>query len=193
MSQNRPPFPKVMPAPPPEVVTETHIHNALDILLGLQPYLLNAPGDHAGTPESRKLDEKSEAGIAAEATFIRACTRLDTLLADETRWGLDTQKSLYSLLEKNYQQQFQFLASQTAASNNLSRPAFLWKPEIVRTEDGDFVVYIGDVTSPGCGLLGKGKTPNEAFADFDAAFFRAEQHRLENADPTPKPKRKKTK
>lgn len=192
---NRPNRPSVQPTPVPlpEVVTADHLHNVLDVIAGLEPFLLNAPGDHLGAPETRRLDEKSEAGIAAEATFIRACSRLDSLLDDPERWGLGAHQKLYDLLNANYAQQFEFLKSQTAASNSLSRPFFLLKPELVQTEDGEFVAYFGNVSTPGMGLLGRGKTPAEAFADFDAAFFRSEQHLLEVSpeQPPKKPSRKK--
>lgn len=188
---NRQPHPQVMAVPPPEIITKQHIDNCLDIVGALHPYLFPPPQSPESSVPKDAQRLEGEALLAATSTFIKACSRLDNLLEDATRWTLDPHKKLYDLLNANYAQQFEFLKSQTQASNSLSRPFFLLKPDLVQTTDGEFVAYIGDVTTPGAGLLGRGKTPNEAYADFDAAFFRAEQHRLENSDPEPKPKRKK--
>jgi hypothetical protein len=182
--------PQVVACPAPEQVTEVHVDICLSIVATLQPYLLPLPRDpHTSIPEpAQRLD--GEVAIAAESTFIKVLSRIDALLADETRWTLAPHKELYDAINRNYTQQFEFLKAQTRASNSISRPMFLMKPELVQLGDGSFAAYIGDVTTPGCGLVGRGSTPAEAFGDFDQAFFRAEQVKLEPT-PTPKSPRKK--
>jgi hypothetical protein len=182
--------PQVVACPAPEQVTEAHIDNCLSIVSTLLPFLMPLPRDpNTSIPEpSQRLE--GEVAIAAESTFIKVLSRIDALLADETRWTLAPHKELYASIQQNYAQQFEFLKAQTIASNSISRPMFLMKPELVKLEDGSFVAYVGDVGTPGCGLIGRGTTPAEAFADFDQAFFRAEQVELEPT-PTPKSPRKK--
>ena len=182
--------------PAPEVVTEQQIHTALDVLLGLQAWMIpDKPGIgefSSGVPSDFRLD--GEAAIAASTTFIKACARIDALLEDGTRWGLDVHKKLQESLEKNYAQQYEFLKAQTEASQALARPFFLMKPEFVQCPDGVFLAYVGDVSIPGSGIMGAGVTPQAAAEDFDLAFARhaAEQLRLQSVTPTPETKTKKS-
>jgi len=173
--------------PAPEVVTEQQIHTALDVLLGLQAWMIpDKPGIgefSSGVPSDFRLD--GEAAIAASTTFIKACARIDALLEDGTRWGLDVHKKLQENLEKNYAQQHEFLKAQTVASEALARPFFLMKPEFVQCSDGTFIAYVGDISIPGSGFMGVGVTPQAAAEDFDKAFTRHadEQLRLKTATP----------
>lgn len=186
----------VLSAPAPEQVTAQHVDNVLCILAELHHYLFPRPPVgpfESSTPqETPRLD--GEANIAATTTFIKACSRLDAILDDPDRWTLDPHKALYAAINANYAQQFEFLKAQTAASNSICRPMFLMKPDLARLEDGSFIAYVGDITTPGCGLIGQGKTPAEAFADFDEAFHREQQIQLEKTEqpkPPKIPKKKK--
>jgi hypothetical protein len=185
--------PNVVLLPPPEAVTEQQVHTALDVLLGLQAWMIPdkpTPGEFsAGLPSDFRLD--GEAAIAASTTFIKACARIDALLDDGTRWGMDVHKKLQENLEKNYAQQYEFLKAQTEASQALARPFFLMKPEFVQCPDGTFVAYVGDLSIPGSGIMGVGITPQAASEDFDRAYTRyaAEQLRLQSVTPTPPTKK----
>lgn len=188
--------PNVVLLPPPEVVTEQQIHTALDVLIGLQAWMIpevkTILDGAASTPSDFRLE--GEAAIAASTTFIKACARIDALLEDNTRWGMDVHKKLQDNLEKNYAQQHDFLKAQTEASQALARPFFLMKPEFVQMPDGTFVAYVGDISIPGSGILGVGVTPQAAAEDFDKAFTRHadEQLRLKTATPPPSTTTKKS-
>lgn len=190
--------PQIVACPAPEQVTEAHIDNCLSIVATLLPFLMPLPRDlQSAIPEPpQRLD--GEVAIAAESTFIRVLSRIDALLADDNRWTLAPHKELYDSIHKNYAQQFEFLKAQTMASNSISRPMFLMKPELVQIQDRSFIAYWGDVSTPGCGLVGRGATPAEAFTDFDNAYFRQDQIRIEPdkgqiSHPTTTPKARKKK
>lgn len=171
--------PQVPGCPAPEQVTKDHIDNISVLIETLKPFVLPLPRDPQSSipQEAQRLD--GEAGIAATTTFIKACAKLDALLDDPERWTLKPHKELYAAINANYLQQFEFLKAQTMAANNLSRPFFLMKPELVQLDDKTFVAYWGDIETPGAGLVGRGNTPAAAFSDFDAAYFRQDQIRIE--------------
>lgn len=171
--------PQVAPCPSPENVTNKHIENISILIETLKPFILPLPRDpQSSIPQpAERLD--GEAAIAASSTFIKACSKLDALLDDADRWTLAPHRELYAVINANYRQQFEFLKSQTNASNNLSRPHFLLKPDLVQLDDQKFYAFWGDVETPGAGLVGQGVTPAAAFADFDAAYFRQDQIRIE--------------
>lgn len=55
-----------------------------------------------------------------------------------------------------------------AIGYEMSRPSVIFRPTI--TQDGDhFLVILGDLPS---GVVGTGKSPDEATKDFDAAWYR---------------------
>lgn len=177
MNPNRPP--QVPGCPAPEQVTHSHIENISILIETLKPFILPLPRDpQSSIPQpAERLD--GESAIAATTTFIKACSRLDALLDDPERWTMTPHKELYAAINANYLQQFQFLKAQTQAANNLCRPFFLLKPDLVQLDDGSFVAYWGDIETSGAGLVGRGATPAAAFTDFDAAYFRQEQIRIE--------------
>lgn len=178
MNHNHRP-PQVALCPAPEQVTAAHIDNLLSVVECLKPFLLPLPRDpQSSIPQpAERLD--GEAAVAAVSTVIKVCEKLDALIADESRWTLRPHAELYAAINANYHQQFEFLKAQTAAANNLSRPFFLLKPDLVQLEDGLFLAFWGDIETPGAGLMGQGATPAAAFSDFDAAYFRQDQIQIQ--------------
>lgn len=196
MNPNQGQKPVQLAAPSPEQVTGTQIENTLAIMRNLHPFLFPHVDHSEVVPRTQSLD--GEAQIAASNTFIKACSRLDALLEDTDRWGMGPYKEIYAAMNGCYAQQFQFLKAQTYAANQVCRPSFLLKPDLARLEDQSFIAYWGDITTPGAGLIGRGATPEAAFADFDAAYSRQDQIKLEippeSDQPTPdtkSPRKKK--
>jgi len=185
-------------APTPEQTTQAHLNNALMVVRELHSFLFPPVDRTDSIPRTQELD--GEAKIAASATFVTACSRIDALLNDGERWSIAPLKDLYAGMNACYEQQFEFLKSQTLSTNQLSRPSFLLKPDLAQLQDGAFIAYWGDISTPGAGLVGRGATPAAAFSDFDAAYYRQEQIRVEPPAeeipptppaPQPKPRSKK--
>jgi hypothetical protein len=187
--------PQSLPIPSRENTSHGQLNALLVITQALQPYLILPPADLAGNPPAPQLDGGTVA--AAAATFIKTCARIDELLADNSRWSLETQDALYDALIRTQEFQQQFLKAQTAGAEAITRPSFLHKPMLVLVENGYAAVY-GDLTT-GANIVGYGVTPEAAFADFDAAWNRKaiEQNVIAPIAPSPepapevKPKRKK--
>lgn len=178
--------PHVLHAPSLEQVTEAHIENALAVVGALHPFLFPPVDRSDPIPRTQELD--GEAKIAAVTTFVKACTRLDALLDDPERWVTSAHKNIYTAMNACYAQQFEFLKSQTYAANQICRPFFLLKPDLAQIEDKSYIAYWGDISTPGAGLVGRGATPAAAFSDFDAAYYRQDQIRIEAPEETPPPK-----
>lgn len=150
----------------------------LAVMGNLGPYLLDAPPHrmfHRPEEEASKLD--GGAAASAVVTFINVCTRLDAILADQTRWDTATHDRLYDSIESVQRAQETFLKEQAESARSVRRPSFQLRPTIAN--DGQrFVAFFGDITRAGYSIIGIGGTPSEALADFDAAFERAPKDQL---------------
>lgn len=118
-----------------------------------------------------------EARTAAENTFIGLCERLDKIIAEESRWSLTGTTNFYDELVETQKAQQEFLSTQTAAASLVLRPSYIHRPTIMRDETHFYAIW-GDNTISGGAIIGIGATPNEALADFDAAFDRAPKDQL---------------
>lgn len=180
-----------LPIPSRESTSHGQLNALLVITQALQPYLILPPQENI--PKDPQIDGGTVA--AAASTFIRTCAKIDELLADASRWNLESQDALYDSLVQTQEQQQKFLQTQTEAAALVLRPSFHLKPVLVLVDNGYAAVY-GDLTN-GAGVVGFGVTPEAAFADFDAAWKRQqiEQNVIQPVAPAveEKPKRKKSK
>lgn len=154
--------------PSRESTAEQQVHTALSVLHALTPFILE-PHRELGK-EVKELDGGTE--YAAAATFTKACNRLDTMLDDSSRWGLEDHDRLYDSMVKSHEAQQGFLKAQTDAANIVQRPSYQLRPTLATDADNFYIAIWGDMTKAGCALIGRGKTPAEALTDFDAAFHR---------------------
>lgn len=188
---NKPAHP--LPLPLPEDLTERHISAVLAIIHGLHPYLLEPHRDSEDVLRARP-DLDGGAAVAATNTFVKACARLDSILDDPERFNLKKLDDLYALAKRVWEGQAEFQEAQRDASRAIQRPCYTLKPEILALDDGTFVAYWGDILN-GQGVLGRGATPKEAYADFDAAWSRQakDQIKLDPATPPVIPSKTPTK
>lgn len=165
------------------------IGTVLDILSALQPYLLLPPREMEGVLP-RSLD--GGAGAGATATFLKACSRLDSMLDDSTRWSLSSHDYQSSLISEMYERQTEFFEAQIEASKEVQRPSFQLRP-ILAVGSGKFLAIWGNPERLGSALIGIGDTPDEALRDFDKAFSRRveQQHQVEAQVEKPPAKPKK--
>lgn len=184
--------------PSPGVVTGQQIRDLLSVVATLQPFFESRGGEPLLSTPARL---EGEAAIAVTTTLIQACARLDAIMADGERWSVEAESQILKTLQKNYEQQYEFLKAQTEGAKQVSRPMFLMKPQLAALADKSFIAYIGDISAHGCGLIGRGMTPEAAFNDFDAAFKREADKQI-SIDPgsvepepeiRPEPKRPKKK
>jgi hypothetical protein len=153
-----------MIVPSREYITEQQVVIVLSAIREMYPGLINE-------------DCPKEARLAAEATFMGLCDRLDKIVADEARWSMTGTSNFYDELAETQKAQQEFLSTQTAAASIVLRPSYIHRPTLMR-DDTNFYAVWGDSTIPGGAIIGVGATPNAALADFDAAFDRAPKDQL---------------
>lgn len=164
--------------PTREAVVNAQIGNVLGVIHSLNPFLLYNPHrmEEGGLPTTApKLD--GETALAASATFIHACARLDAILTDNGRWDMAMHDELYKSIGEVNAAQKKFLDTQREAAAQILRPSFNLRPKLISTTT-EFVAFWGDPMTPGASIIGHGPTAEDALKDFDAAFSRAPEQQI---------------
>jgi hypothetical protein len=158
-----------MNLPHPESVTGAQIDNLLRICGLMTNVLCNPYREQESIPGASNAP--GEARDSAEATFINACSRLDDIINDKSRWSLDFQRSLEKKAEDIQVAQLKFVQAQTEAAAELKTPHFRFRPTLQKAQDGSWVAYLGDpADQTGNTIVGLGRNPAEALRSFDEIF-----------------------
>lgn len=158
-----------------EHLTDFHIGSTLAIIRDLQPYILEDIPEPGAVPKDRSIDGGVES--AAATTFLKACSRLDSLLDDNSRWTLKTHNTLVSEMVKTQKAQRRFIEVQEQSSLMLQAPHYVLRPTLA-ISGGRYVAYYGNINVAGESIVGQGDTPNEALDDFDDAFSRTPNEQI---------------
>jgi len=181
--------------PTRESVSQHQLVSLLQIVVQLQPYIVRDAGFNL-EPHHTPPEIDGGAACAAATTFIKTCGRIDELLEDRSRWGLENHDTMSKAVLLLAEQQEKFLSEQILSAKEVRRPSFQLRPTLVIVE-GEFVAFYGDPLTPGGFIAGRGPTPAAALNDFDAAFLRTtpEQVQLiaEQSAEQPQPKKKRNK
>lgn len=156
------------------MVTDQQFKTVLDIIEGLQPYLLLTQREiELGIPQ--ELD----GGVTASAavTMMKACERMDQMLADATRWNLKENDALYEAMTKHFTVAAQTNQKKIEEILHSHRPSTRMQPTFTVIK-GEYIAFWGATNLPGGMILGKGPTPEAALTDFDAAFLRDAPNQL---------------
>lgn len=137
-----------------------------------------------------------ECQIAAENTLIKTCERLEMIVEDGKRWSLDQHREAHSAIIAAHKKQEQLVQANLELIEMHKRPSVILKPIVATYMRKYFLAYFGKIEEPGMAIIGRGNTPAEALADFDAAFNRtpAQQFRIisDMVDSTEQPKQSET-
>ena len=188
------------PVPPPaQSKTEATSQQLAMCYVGLQtlmPYVV-PPVPPESVPGRPDLD--GGAAAATTSAVVTLCNRIESIVNDESRWGvagynehLQRVQTLTDLSVENAQAYKETLRRAALPSSVLSIRTFL-DPE---TRQWVAVLPGVDGTRP---VMGVGRTPELAHADFNRVYFEgisAQQAEQDALDETPKPqppKRKRTK
>lgn len=158
-----------------EQITDFQLGPILAILRELQPFILEPVLEQGGTPTDPAIDGGVKSSAAS--TFIRACSRIDSILGDEARWTLKSRDTLVQELIKTQKAQRKFIEVQEQSSLMLQAPHYVLRPTLAIT-GGRYVAYFGSLTEAGQAIVGQGDTPNEALDDFDDAFNRTPNEQI---------------
>lgn len=161
--------------PTKEDLTNQQLGPILAVIRELQPFILDDVAEEGGTPSANRM--AGEVALAAQTTFIKACSRIDTVLEDSSRWDLKDHHDVIGELVKSHKAQQKLLASQTAAAEMLRKPHYLLRPNVA-VAGNSYIAFWGDLEKPGCYLCGSGKSPRAALEDFDKAFDRAPEEQV---------------
>jgi len=183
-----------MLAPNRESVNSEQISTLLHVINAFQAYLLSPHREFDPNNAHPELDGGALA--TATVTFGNACKKLDEILNDKPRWGLEKANDLYGSLIKTQEAQQALLDAQKKVVEAALLPHSQLKPTIFQYQ-GLFLAIYGDPSISSGHIVGRGYTPEAALNDFDLAFKRLanDQYQIavEPGDDTNPKNNKKTK
>lgn len=168
-----------VPIPHRDEVTARQMGTLLQAAATLYPVLLNRDPD--------KETNNGSALEAAEATFMKICDRIDTLVDDADRWSLNQQRTLEMQLSQLYAQHSALLETQKASCELLAAPHTIHKPSLMKLEDGTWMAILGSLTALEHSVCAAGNTPAEALMAWDAVFTGVMQQQKFELQPDPAP------
>lgn len=155
-------FPKL---PNRENITMAQFNSLLGVFIHTANFLIATdPSKTEGGP----LDGGVKSSV--ETTLIKLCNRLDSMLDDESRWGLAIHNSAEAALCGVYEQHAKMLTEQTKAYAEISSPHHRYKPQLVKMSDGSWLAFAGNPHDIDNALCGVGDSPAMALEAFDALF-----------------------
>ena len=165
-----------------DLSTANQIGMLITVLGTTMEYLGTSVRDTENIPGSRPTPGESR--LAAETTLIKACSRIDSILDDPSRWGTDYQTALEAMFVENskatrevaeahkkaLQSDVEKSEAQKRAALEVQSPHFIYRPSLVRDNDGQWIAFLGDLENLDDGVVGLGKDPAAASRAFDLAF-----------------------
>lgn len=153
--------------PQRDSVTSLQVSTLLNVGVALMGVLLHPTREHD--------DPKWQGGKAldggvlnsAEATFIGVCNRLDSIIADQSRWDFASQNTLEEKLAQVYSAHVEFSKAQTAVARDLMLPHRKFNPTLFKLPDGNWAAILGDLSNLDNAIIGVGVTPALALSAFD--------------------------
>jgi len=160
-----------------DLSTQNQIQMLLQVVGSTGAMLLNPLRELENIPGNGP-NLTGEAALAATTTFIKACSTLDRILADESRWGMDFQLALEKQLAEEHKSFMDARASELAmhaehkrAAELLQKPHWIYRPKLIALTDGTYAAFLGESPdNPAGGLVGIGGCPQEALNTFDDVF-----------------------
>jgi hypothetical protein len=126
----------------------------------------------------------TEGNIAAENTLVAACERIDSIIKDDKRWGLEFQTRIEELFNKNTELAREVAEGQKKLiDESLAReraqmevvilsqkPHIVFRPRLFTMPDHTWIAFLGEPADLRSGIMGTGKSPVAALESFDNAF-----------------------
>lgn len=153
--------------PQRDSVTSLQVSTLLNVGVALMGVLLHPTREH---DDPKWRDNKAlDGGVlhSAEATFIGVCNRLDSIIADQSRWDFASQNTLEAKLSQVYGAHIEFTKAQTAVARDLILPHRKFNPKLFKLPDGNWAAILGDLNNLDNAIIGVGVTPALALSAFD--------------------------
>jgi hypothetical protein len=107
---------------------------------------------------------------AVELSIINACTRLDAIMGDNSRWNVADYVALSATMQSMYDENTKLIQEQRAAYAEASSAHNKYKPQLVRLTNGKWLAISGNMNDIDNALVGLGDCPADAIAAFDDMF-----------------------
>ena len=171
-----------------EELTAHQVSILINIVHTMRSVAFIAPLEEGSVPK--------ECQVAAENTLVQTCERLQSIVEDNKRWALDQHREAHSAIIAAHKKQEQLVQANLELIEMHKWPSVILKPTVATYMRQYFIAFFGKLEEPGMAIIGRGNTPAEALADFDAAFNRtpAQQFRIisDMVDSTEQPKQSET-
>lgn len=119
-------------------------------------------------------DEDASVGTKAryslETTLMAVNNRVESILADESRWNMQNYDDLAIRLRELYSKQRELFETQQELAEAQMAPHNLLGAQYIKLPNGAWAVWVGNPQLPDGSLVAAGLTLKEAFQNFDAAF-----------------------
>lgn len=159
---------KITPPQNRDSITFLQFQSLLSAVNAYMAFIANNHMDDANMPQKGPRDGGVKA--AAEGTFIGLCSRVDAMIADESRWTMDEQNNLEQSLLILYADQRSFIKHQREAVSIMKAPHTRFKPILIKLETGAWAAVYGDPSNEHTSIIGSGASPEDALANFDDVF-----------------------
>jgi len=160
-----------------DLSTQSQLGMLLAITDNMMKFLASEGGED-------KTELPAEAKLAAETTLLNACNRIDAILGNDARWGLEFQTRLEAFFVENTKlareiaEKQKILIDETAAKEKAQKevaleagtPHNLLRPTLYEMSEGTWVACLGDPSGVQSNIVGTGPTPSAALKNFDLAF-----------------------
>lgn len=157
------------PLPGRESVNFVQFSALMGVLNAYMAFLTNNRMADVDQPHGGPLDGGVKA--SAESTFIGICSRVDSLLEDESRWGMRSQDSLESSLLSLYADQRENIRLQKESMLRMDAPHIRFRPTLIQMADGQWAAYYGNPAAKQELVVGVGPNPEAAVRHYDEVFI----------------------
>lgn len=107
---------------------------------------------------------------AVELSIINACTRLDAIMGENSRWDVADYVALSATMQSMYDENTRLIQEQRAAYAEAASAHNKYKPQLVRLPNGKWLAISGNMNDIDNALVGLGDCPADAIAAFDDMF-----------------------
>lgn len=152
--------------PQREVLNQMQMDTLLRAAQTLMSALSHFPDD-SDSPHKPSADGGSR--MAMDASLCRILDRIDRVVLDNSRWEVDSLKSVEEKLGAMYESQRELLEVRKIVESQALAPHMKYKPVLMRVPDGWVAVY-GDPNFLDKAVVGYGETPALALKCFDLLF-----------------------
>lgn len=144
-----------------DAVTQTQ----LSALLGTAATLNGILQSMVAVDGGNEMGGRNDGGVraAVETSLANALHRIDILLDDSQRWGMEHQNALEEAIIGAHK-------SIQALNEVAVAPHTRFRPQLAQLTDGSWIAFLGDKDDLANALVGAGDSPKAALKAFDMVF-----------------------